>query len=275
MSKQNHWTGERLETSICGETMLEHLHRYAIAQQFVKGKKVLDIACGEGYGANLLAKQALQVIAVDIDAPTIEKAVIKYPVSNINFKTGSVLQIPAEDSSFDIITCFETLEHITEHDKMLAELKRVLAPGGIVLISTPEKLNYSDASGYKNPFHKKELYGNEFKELLSRYFSNRTFYTQSSVAGSLLQHESSNAPEDFYSGNYEGTRKDSSLPAMYHIAIVSDSTIPALNSSFFLHQKNIATLLQEENEALKRTVTYRTGNFFIAPFKFIRSLFRK
>ena len=102
MGNPNNWTGERLETNISNETMLEHLHRYAIAQELVKGKKVLDIACGEGYGVNLLAKQAGHATGVDNDEETIRKAKKKYKAGNITFKTGSALQIPAENNCFEI-----------------------------------------------------------------------------------------------------------------------------------------------------------------------------
>src|SRR4051812_14624207 len=110
MSKQ--WNGERLETHITGETMREHLHRYAIAVELAKGRTVLDIACGEGYGAWFLSRVAAKVMAVDLDAATIQNAEEKYKADNLDFITGSILQIPFPDRSFDMITCFETLEHI-------------------------------------------------------------------------------------------------------------------------------------------------------------------
>lgn len=73
MSKIKDWTGERLETFVFNETTIEHLHRYAIAMEFCSGKTVLDIACGEGYGSNLLSAKATHVTGMDADAITIEK----------------------------------------------------------------------------------------------------------------------------------------------------------------------------------------------------------
>ena len=78
MSKQAEWTGERMETFVLNELTIEHLHRYALAFEFADGKKVLDIACGEGYGSNLLATKASHVSGMDIDKATIEKAKAKY-----------------------------------------------------------------------------------------------------------------------------------------------------------------------------------------------------
>ena len=80
--KNKEWTKERLETFITNGAMLEHLHRYAMLSEIVKGKTVLDIACGEGYGSNILSKNANKVIAIDIDAATIKKASIKYKKEN-------------------------------------------------------------------------------------------------------------------------------------------------------------------------------------------------
>jgi ubiquinone/menaquinone biosynthesis C-methylase UbiE len=275
MNRQKNWTGERLETTITGETMAEHLHRYAIALPFVTGKKVLDIACGEGYGTNLLAKHAAHITGIDIDGPATERATLKYKVPNLVFKKGSVLQIPAENNSFDIITCFETLEHLSSHDKMLAELKRVLIPGGLLLISTPEKSTYSDATGYQNIFHQKELYGQEFRQLLRHFFVHASFFRQFSATGSFIQPEEALSLNEFYTGDYHAVRQTPSPPAMYWIGMASDKEIPLTAGSFFYLQKSLTQLLYEETQGLKKTITYRAGNILLSPFKFIRSIFNK
>jgi ubiquinone/menaquinone biosynthesis C-methylase UbiE len=275
MSNQKKWTGERLETFITGETMTEHLHRYAMAMDLVKEKTVLDIACGEGYGTNLLAQHAAHVTGIDIDTSTVTKAKNKYTSNNIVFKTGSVLNIPAEDKKYDIITCFETLEHVSEHDTVLKELKRVLIPGGILLISTPEKLNYSDIPNYTNPYHKKELYGSEFKSLLIRFFNFVRFYEQSSLSASVIIDEKIKQIQNFVSGDYNTLELSSSLPVRYWLAAVSDNELPHLPSSLFKNQKTASQLIEEHTASIKKTITYRTGNIILLPFKFIHSLFSK
>jgi len=275
MWEQNNWTGERLETSITNEIMVEHLHRYAFALESVKGKKVLDIACGEGYGTNLLSKIAGHVTGIDNESTVIDNAKTKYNSSNLLFKTGSILQIPAESNSFDVITCFETLEHLNDHEKILTELKRVLIPGGILFISTPEKSNYSDARNFKNPFHQKEMYGQEFKELLVKFFPYQSFYKQYSRTGSFIENDENKNQLDSFSGDYADILRNIPIPAMYWIAVVSDKELPYLNGSFFQHPKEFSQVIHEETEAVKKTLTYRTGNLLLTPFKFIRSLFRK
>jgi ubiquinone/menaquinone biosynthesis C-methylase UbiE len=164
------WTGERYVPGVGGDIELEHLHRYMIARELAKDKVVLDIACGEGYGSNLLAMVASHVVGVDIVEDVIAGARNKYRQDNLTFKVGSCTDIPLENSSVDLVVCFETIEHHDKHREMLAEIKRVLLPNGILIISSPDKYEYSDKPNYSNPFHVKELYRNEFEDLVTEYF---------------------------------------------------------------------------------------------------------
>jgi len=273
MSKQ--WSGERLETHIKGETMQEHLHRYAVAADLAKGRTVLDIACGEGYGASLLAKVAAKVMAVDIDGATIQKAAEKYKAENLDFLTGSLLQIPFPDRSFDMITCFETIEHITEHEQALSELKRVLKPGGILMISTPDRVNYSEIREYKNLFHRKELDGEELKSLIRKFFSSSVFYKQQSVSGSQLIKENETAITIFYKGNYTKLDTSKAPVTMYWLAIATDQPGEWPGSSFFQSAMTEDEIREDQTHLIKQTATYRFGHLILSPFKWIRSLFRK
>jgi GT2 family glycosyltransferase/glycosyltransferase involved in cell wall biosynthesis/ubiquinone/menaquinone biosynthesis C-methylase UbiE len=190
------WTGERFLPWIEGvQIHYEHLHRYAFAARFVKGKKVLDLGCGEGYGTYMLAKEATYVAGVEIDKPTVQHARSKYIKDNLEFIEGSVLTIPIEgEKEFDIVVCFELIEHIAEHDKLLSEVKRLLKDDGLFIVSTPNKAVYTDAPDHHNPFHVKELYFKEFRSLLRRYFKHLRIFGQRIYAGSNMwsihQHKS-------------------------------------------------------------------------------------
>src|SRR5262249_42469354 len=113
------WTGERYVPWFEGaEIGYEHLHRYAFVTQFVRDKRVLDLASGEGYGSNLLAKTAKRVVGVDIDEPSVQHARNKYIRANLEFKTGSIMDVPiAGKALFDVAVCFEALEHVDDHEK--------------------------------------------------------------------------------------------------------------------------------------------------------------
>jgi hypothetical protein len=99
---------------------------------------------------------------------------------------GACEAAPLRDASFDLITSFETIEHHDKHDEMLVEIKRMLKPNGILILSSPNKLTYSDRPGYHNPFHVKELYFDDLKTLLERHFKHVRFYGQRLASGSFI-----------------------------------------------------------------------------------------
>ena len=155
------FTGERFLPSCSGEIAYEHWHRYAFARRFAHGKRVLDAACGEGYGTALLGAVAASVIGVDIDLATIAQARATYGEgTRVRFVATSCTGLPIPSASFDLVVSFETIEHLSgeEQPDMLAEFARVLAPDGVLIISSPNRRLYSDARNYVNPHHVQELY---------------------------------------------------------------------------------------------------------------------
>jgi ubiquinone/menaquinone biosynthesis C-methylase UbiE len=227
------WTGERLVSSVSGDVALEHLHRYALALELARGKVVLDVASGEGYGANLLAQCANRVIGVDIDAESVAHANRKYAKDNLEFRLGSATELPVDSASVELLVSFETLEHLAEHERMFAEIKRVLVPGGILIMSTPEKRNYSDIPQYANPFHVRELYANEFAELIDQHFQFRCMFGQRACEGSLLipivDRDDPHGTFRSYLGNYAGFHRTAGLRfPIYLVAIASDVPLPEL-----------------------------------------------
>ncbi len=182
------WTGERFLPWIKESTIAyEHLHRYAYASTLVKGKRVLDLACGEGYGSKMLSETAVTVTGIDIDETAVDHATQKYGSSKLRFIRGSITSVPVpEDHSFDAIVCFEAIEHIAEQDQLLSEVKRLLTPSGLFIVSTPNKVIYHDESQEENPYHVRELYFEEFEELLRRSFRNATFLGQRIHPGSSI-----------------------------------------------------------------------------------------
>ena len=164
------FTGERFTPECVREIWYEHYHRYAFAKRFVVDRNVLDAACGEGYGSNILADIAKQVTGLDIDEDSITHAKSRYQKTNLNYIEGSCIQLPFADNSFDVVVSFETLEHLAGQQEMLAEFNRVLSDDGLLIISTPDKKHYSDATDFTNEFHVKELYKHEFEQLLDRHW---------------------------------------------------------------------------------------------------------
>src|ERR1700757_801313 len=152
--------GERMiPETYGGATFWEHVYRYAFASRFAKGKRILDIACGEGYGAAALQEAgATHVIGVDISESVCQHAHKKY---GLDARPGTGEQIPLQDKSVDVIVSFETIEHVRDAIRFMDECFRVLAPGGTLIISTPNKGVYS-WGGAPNPHHCSEMTEDEF-----------------------------------------------------------------------------------------------------------------
>src|ERR1035437_3295480 len=157
------FTGERYIPTEQGEIRLEHYQRYAVTLDVVAGKGVLDLACGEGYGSFLMASVAAKVTGVDVSAEAVKHANSNYAIkaNNLKFQKGSAASLKLRDASFDVVVSFETIEHLDEQSKMLAEIRRVLRPDGVLIISSPNRPIYSDIGRYRNEFHVKELDFNE------------------------------------------------------------------------------------------------------------------
>jgi ubiquinone/menaquinone biosynthesis C-methylase UbiE len=156
----------------------EHAARYRWALSFVTGKCVLDIACGTGYGLGILGTEAREVVGVDVDEEAAHQAKQACP-RNAAVILGDGLGLPFSDGTFDVITSFETLEHLHQRREFLAELARVLVARGLLLLSTPNA-NFSKPLNGKplNPFHIHEYKPQELQQELSRYFTVETFMGQ-------------------------------------------------------------------------------------------------
>lgn len=173
------FTGERFVPGARGEIWVEHWHRYHFAARFAAGLRVVDAACGEGYGAALLAKSAASVTGADISGEAIAHARAAYAgIGNLAFVEAPCTRLPLADASADLFISFETVEHIAGQEAFLAEIARVLAPDGLLLISCPNKREYSDRRAYANPFHVKELYREELQALLSGPFPHLRWFGQ-------------------------------------------------------------------------------------------------
>ncbi|MHB1537464.1 MAG: class I SAM-dependent methyltransferase [Acidimicrobiales bacterium] len=164
-------TVERLYIQPSSPWSAEHLSRYHLAATFVRGRHVLDIACGTGYGGSLLlAAGARTVIGVDSSRDAIAAATCHLQ-SGLEFVCADGTDLPFSDDSFDVVVSFETLEHIEADDRFVSELRRVLVQDGVIVLSTPNALHTRQIKGQSNPFHVREYEPEEVEALLSRHFA--------------------------------------------------------------------------------------------------------
>ena len=152
----------------------QHLAAYTFTRQFARGKRVLEIGFGEGFGANYLAEEAGEVVGVDLAPGNIPRAQAKYRRPNLRFfrMEGTKLDFP--DGSFDVVGSFQVIEHIPEPQlpTYLAEIRRVLRENGVAVISTLNlDHNMKPGTTYqKLCYHEKEFTGPELRALLKRFF---------------------------------------------------------------------------------------------------------
>jgi len=182
------FTGERYTPERALEMATEHWHRYAFARALAPGRRVLDAACGEGYGSALVARAGGAVLGLDIGADAVVHARARYAdVARLRFEQADATALDAyPDASFDLILSFETIEHVHAQERMLDGFARLLAPGGLLLVSTPDKRTYTDLTGEVNPHHVRELYRDEFEALLALRFPVRRLYGQRNLFQSVL-----------------------------------------------------------------------------------------
>ena len=151
---------------------------YEYATQFIQAQHVLDIGCGEGYGAHLLAQYAKEVVAIDKDRKTIRQAQRRYSLPNLSFNVQDVLQISEyTHETFDVVCCFHVIEHLKEPTHLLLDIGKLLSESGILLISTPNRKSpFRSATGIEWPYHEREYTVDEFHKLLLSCFKNVTLY---------------------------------------------------------------------------------------------------
>lgn len=242
------FTGERFVSGLTGPIQHEHHHRYLFAAPLCAGKVVLDIASGEGYGCWLLSQVASSVVGVDNDADAVRYASEQYTSERLQFLVGDATAIPMASASVDVVTSFETIEHFQDHERFLQEVSRVLRPGGLLVISSPNRVVYSELSGHVNEFHVRELDREEFRAGLLARFANVAVFEQRSLYGSAIVAERGGSARVSVLNSADGLAYDSytGLPNVpYFVAVASSGPLPAIANSLMSDGSYIGSLHNE------------------------------
>lgn len=160
-------TGERTVPGIAEENYWFRRHEIVYARLLARcaGKTVLEAGSGEGYGANMIADVATEVIGLDYDASAVEHVRVRYP--RVQMRHGNLAALPLAAESVDVVVNFQVIEHLWDQGQFIRECLRVLRPGGELLISTPNRITFSPGRDTPlNPFHTRELNADELTELL-------------------------------------------------------------------------------------------------------------
>jgi SAM-dependent methyltransferase len=220
-------TGERFDPPFMGGRIIEaeHFARYAWAAQFAAGRRVLDAACGMAYGTAMLAAAgASEAVGVDQDEDVIATVRAAAP-PRTRFEVADLRKLPQADDEFDLVVCFEAIEHVPEPDLVLDELARVLKPEGLLIVSTPNRDVYTPG----NPFHLRELTPNELEAELSKRFRSVALRRQHSWVASGIFDDEAFAVTDHEPIDEVEIRKscaDQPGEETYTIGLASDGELP-------------------------------------------------
>lgn len=171
------FTGERVIPGEVNEDLwAEHMARYQFAREYFAASGALDLGCGTGYGTAALTTS--RAIGIDISHEAIAYA--REHFLRPMFLQASAAALPFREKSFDLVTAFEVIEHLEDWRALLGEARRVLTPEGLFLVSTPNKLYYSEsrAKDGPNPFHVHEFEFEEFRDALGEFFPQVTILVQ-------------------------------------------------------------------------------------------------
>jgi 2-polyprenyl-3-methyl-5-hydroxy-6-metoxy-1,4-benzoquinol methylase len=228
--------GERMIPAFHHEAVVyaEHIVRYLFAARFVVGKQVLDVASGVGYGADLLRSAgAGEVMALDRSPEAVRYGKEHHSKSTPAYVVGDVGSLPFHSDQFEVIVSFETIEHVPDYQRFLAEVKRVLRADGLFIVSTPNRGVYVEG----NPFHTKEFTLAEFEEALAHHFRYvRTFSQDDWIASAVLSPEEMEGADRPIAGElslYKAVGK-SPLETLYMVSLCSEAPIPEASQEVVL-----------------------------------------
>lgn len=213
---------------------LEHIARYLLASKLVKGKRVLDVASGVGYGSDMLkAAGASIVVGVDRSPEALLYGQDRHSQANPDYVVGDAESLPLRDRQFDVIVCFETIEHLDDPRRFLSEVRRLMHPKGLFIVSTPNRGIYPEG----NPYHTNEFTLEEFEREMGGCFRNVSLLGQDNWLVSGILSTSIMASTDAQLEDAAQLYKAAGKPAsetLYVIALCSDGPLPNVGESLVL-----------------------------------------
>jgi GT2 family glycosyltransferase/SAM-dependent methyltransferase len=182
------WTADRcVPGATDGQLGCEDLHRYLWAARVVEGRRVLEVASGDGLGAAILAKTAESVHGIEIDPVAVEQSRLDHVGANLRFELGEAEDLSRfEDRSFGAVVAFGIFERVAEPERVMAEITRVLAPDGVAIISMPARAMETGAAQEHASLAAHELSPREFERLLRGWFAHVRLSSQRAIVGSAI-----------------------------------------------------------------------------------------
>jgi ubiquinone/menaquinone biosynthesis C-methylase UbiE len=251
---------ERFDPEQSAGTLMdsEHRGRYCWAAQLLAGKSILDAGCGTGYGLAIMAEAgAGELTGVDLDEGAVAAARGRTEQHGATVTEGDLHALGFPDASFDAAVCFETIEHLASPEQGLAELRRVVRPGGMLLVSSPNPDVYPSG----NQHHLHELRPDELCGLVGEHFKAVGSYVQHAWLASVIEpaeaHQNGNGDD---SRNRVGMRHTAPpLPngATFTIVVGCDQEPPRASSLVSLGDPFEVKWWQEQVQEAARSAEAR------------------
>ena len=243
------FTGERVIPGLVDVDLWnEHISRYTFAARLARRKRVLDVGCGAGYGTAELAQTAREATGIDVSAEAVEYAQTHYGRVNVRFEVGSATEMPFADASFDLVVAFEVIEHLENWQQLLTEARRVLAPGGQLVVSTPNKLYYAESREQSgpNPFHTHEFEIEEFRGALGEVFPHVSMFLENHADSIVFQPEAGASGAEVKMEGRVGTAAD----AHFFLAVCANEM--QTGAPAYLYVPSSANVLREREQHIGR-----------------------
>src|SRR6266566_3568981 len=248
------FTGERvIPGQVDADLLNEHLARYAFAARLSRRKQVLDAGCGAGYGSAELARTAASVLGIDRSAEAIAFARAEYPAPNLRFEEGDCCALPVPNESIDLVVGFEVIEHLEDWRGFLREARRALNASGQFIVSTPNKLYYSESRrrAGPNPFHVHEFEFEEFRAELAEVFPHVSLFLENHAEGVVFQPAVSANAENAESGADVRVDEGRSDPAEAHFFLAVCALRPQTEAPTFVYVPRVANVLRERERHIE------------------------
>ncbi len=243
------FTGERvIPGEVDTDLWNEHMARYAFAARLSSWKRILEIACGTGYGTAYIAPEARFIVGLDVSTTATEYAASHFEDSNLRYLTASATALPFRDRTFDLVIAFEVIEHLSDWPRLLSEAQRVLAPGGQLILSTPNKEYYAESRKHSgpNPYHCHEFTFEEFRDALQATFPHVSIFLQNHADGLVFHplHSSSATSVQVESSPVDPTT------ANFFLAVCA--SVQQMGSPTFVYLPTAGNVLREREHHIER-----------------------
>jgi SAM-dependent methyltransferase len=272
------FTGERvIPGEVDPDLWQEHVSRYLLARNWVRGARVLDAGCGAGYGSALLAETAAQVTGLDLSPDALEYARRHYQAPRLVFQQGDCARLPFADGEFDWVVAFEVIEHLPDAETFLREVRRVLRPHGRLAVSTPNRRFYTEERDYHNPFHVREFDAAEFEAELKRHFPCCQILEQNHVPAIVIERRAAGNGSPLGAARLpRDARDDAAAEPHFFLAVCSGEPLPETDGLVLLAEGGNVLRQREQHihklEADLKGFQERTNLDLAQRLEWVRSL---